>query len=255
MNIDRIKRKTTISKLSFFQTIHSTNRYLLEHGECKEVCISNQQSAGRGRRGNTWVSPDSGNLYFSLCWCFDSIPQHWSLLGLVVGVAIAETLEVLGLKGHGIKWPNDIFWQQAKMGGILLETTNQNAKVVIGIGLNLHLSQKDILQIDQAAVSLDEAMKEQAFSKNELVITLIKRLCFHLERFKNLNIERFIESWKHWNILAGQTVSIMHQGKKLKGEIIGIDNQGRIGFIEARFHGDKNKAIFFTSADIKIQKP
>ena len=140
MNIDRIKQETDTKKISYFQSIDSTNSYLLKHGECGEICISESQSAGRGSRGNTWVSPESGSLYFSLCWCVDEIPETWSLLGLLVGIAIAETLEDIGLKGHGIKWPNDIFWRQQKMGGILVETVNQTGKLVIGIGLNLKLA-------------------------------------------------------------------------------------------------------------------
>jgi len=249
MNIDRIKRKTAKNKISFFQTIDSTNSYLLEHGECGEICISNEQSAGRGRRGNAWVSPDSGNLYFSLCWCFDKTPKFWSLLGLVVGIAIAETLEDIGLNGHGIKWPNDIFWQQRKMGGILLETINQTGKVVIGIGLNLQLSKKQQMQIDQAVVSLDKAMQGQSFSKEDLVIVLINKLHYHLENFKSLNIKSFIASWNHWDILLGKTVNILHHGNQINGQITGIDSQGRLGFIEAGSH----KEIYFTSADIKLK--
>lgn len=249
MDIDRIKEQTATKKISFFQSIDSTNSYLLEHGECGEICISDQQTTGRGRRGNTWVSPDSGNLYFSLCWCFDETPEFWSLLGLVVGIAIAETLEDVGLKDHGIKWPNDIFWHQCKMGGILLETINQTGKVVIGIGLNLKLSDQDQIQINQAAVSLDKAMQGKTFVKDELIIILINKLYSHLEDFKKLKISDFKHKWNNWDILLGKSVNIEHQGKNLSGKITGIDSQGRLGFIE-----DGNDIeIFFSSADIKLK--
>ena len=232
MNIDRIKRETSTSKISYFQSIDSTNSYLLERGECSEVCISDTQTAGRGRRGNTWVSPNSGNLYFSLCWCFDEIPKHWSLLGLVVGIAIAETLEEIGLKKHGIKWPNDIFYQQRKMGGILIETIDQMKKVVIGIGLNLQLSKEDQSKINQDVIDLKTAMMGKPYSRNELIISLINKLNYHLSNFKNLDIDYFNKSWNRWDILYSEVVSITYQGDKLTGKIMGIDPQGRLAFIE-----------------------
>ena len=250
MNIDRIKKQTASNKISYFQTINSTNSYLMAYGECGEICISNEQTAGRGRRGNKWISPDSGNLYFSLCWCFDELPEFWSLLGLLVGIAVAEALEELGLKDHGIKWPNDIFWKRRKMGGILIETINQTGKVVIGIGLNLKISKSDQAKIDQPVVSLNKAMQGTTFIKDDLIILLINKLHYHLTQFNNLNIKAFISSWNHWDILYGETVSIIHQGKELTGQIAGIDAQGRLGFIE---NSTNNQKHFFTSAEIKLK--
>ncbi|HIP95087.1 MAG TPA: biotin--[acetyl-CoA-carboxylase] ligase [Leucothrix sp.] len=249
MNIDRIKQKTATKKISYFYSIDSTNSYLLEHGECGEICISDSQSAGRGRRGNTWVSPDTGNVYFSLCWCFDKIPEFWSLLGLVVGIAIAETLEDIGLKDHGIKWPNDIFWQQRKMGGILIETVNQTGKVVIGIGLNLKISKADQVQIDQDVISIEKAMQGKPFLRDDLIISLIGKLYYHLDEFTKLNINSFMNSWHHWDILYGETVSIIHQGNEFTGQVRGIDSQGRLGFVE----DSREKEMFFSSADIKLK--
>ncbi len=249
MNIDRIKQETATKKISYFQSIDSTNSYLLKHGECGEICISESQSAGRGSRGNTWVSPESGNLYFSLCWCVDEIPETWSLLGLLVAIAIAETLEDIGLKGHGIKWPNDIFWRQQKMGGILVETVNQTGKLVIGIGLNLKLSKQDQAQIDQDVVSLETAMQGQPVFRDDLLIVLINKLSYHLDSFKNLNKDHFINLWNRWDILYGEIVTILHQGHKLTGQISGIDSKGRIGFIDIK----TKEELFFSSVDIRLK--
>lgn len=257
MNIDRIKQETQVEKISYFQSIDSTNSYLLEQGECGEICISDTQSAGRGRRGNVWVSPNTGNLYFSLCWCFEKIPEYWSLLGLLVGVVIAETLEDIGLKNHGVKWPNDIFWQQQKMGGILIETLNQSGKVVIGIGLNLEMARTDKEQIDQAVVSLNEALADKGlvnktFVKDDLIITLINKLYQNLQSFKDLKFDRFISSWNNWDILYNEIVTIKRQGSDggdIIGQVKGIDNLGRLKFKEQ----DSDNMLFFTSADIKLK--
>ena len=249
MNIDHIKQKTSISKISHFSSIDSTNSYLLTHGDCGEVCISDTQSNGRGRRGNVWLSPNSGNLYFSLCWCFEKIPTYWSLLGLFVGVVIAETLESLGLKGHGIKWPNDIFWQQRKMGGILIETVNQSGKVVIGIGLNLKMSQEEQNQIDQAVVTLEEALNGESFVKEDVIIQLIIRLNEKLKIFGALDFKHFTRTWERWDILYDQVVMIKYQGLDLMGQIKGIDSSGRLKFKKEA----SDEILFLSSAEIILK--
>ena len=106
-------------KIHHFKNLDSTNTWLQKNGQCGDVCISDEQTAGRGRRGNQWLSPATGNIYFSIKWCFDSPIQqieHFSLLGLSVGIAVAEALADIGLQNHGVKWPNDIYWQQKKWG-------------------------------------------------------------------------------------------------------------------------------------------
>ena len=259
MNIDRIKKQSPARKISYFELIDSTNHYLLTQGDCGEVCISDEQSAGRGRRGNTWVSPNTGNLYFSLCWCFEEKPVHWSLLGLVVGIAIADALEDIGLTGHGIKWPNDIFWQQRKMGGILIEAPDQSGKVVIGIGLNINLPEKIQAQIDQDVTTLTEALSNgalshgvlpaSAFSRDDLLISLVKHLYQELTAFENLNFDDFIQKWGGWDILRGKTVSINHQGENIIGEVTGIDTSGRLEFKKSA----SGEVFYFSSAEIKLK--
>ena len=249
MDLDRIKQQTGNTNISHFDSIDSTNSYLLAHGECGDVCISDRQTAGRGRRGNNWVSPDTGNLYFSLCWCFGKITENWSLLGLVVAIAIAETLQEVGLENHAIKWPNDIFWQQKKLGGVLIETLNQSARVVIGIGLNLKMSKEDRQLIDQEIVSLDEAMPGKIIVRDDLIVCLINKLKQHLNSFNSLNPEAFMEKWKCWDMLYGEHVSLTHQGQELAGKVSGIDSQGRLGIIESM----SAKQIYFSSAEIRLK--
>lgn len=249
MIVERIKKETPVKKISYFQSINSTNSYLLNQGECSEVCISEKQSAGRGRRGNTWISPNSGNLYFSLCWCFEEITKHWSLLGLVIAMAIAEALEDIGIKDHGIKWPNDIFWQQQKMGGILIETLDQSGKVIIGIGLNLNMSKNNKNLIDQAVVDLNEAKQGSAIIKDDLIIILINKLYKSLDLFTKLDYKSFKRSWNRWDILSGKNVYVTLQEKVLQGTVQDIDLEGRLGFIEE----NTKETLFFSSADIKLK--
>ena len=113
---DAVETISGLGQISFFEKIDSTNAWLLENGACGDICLSEAQTSGHGRRDKKWISPSSGNIYFSMCKCLDDTNQHRSLLGLIVGIAIAEALEDIGLIGHGIKWPNEYLLGTKKTG-------------------------------------------------------------------------------------------------------------------------------------------
>ncbi|MGK0269782.1 MAG: BirA family biotin operon repressor/biotin-[acetyl-CoA-carboxylase] ligase [Cocleimonas sp.] len=237
------------SKISCFDSIDSTNAWLIENGKDGDFCLSETQTAGRGRRDNQWVSPNSGNIYLSYCCYFDNAIEHQSLLGLVAGIAIAEALQEIGLSGHGIKWPNDIFWNGKKLGGILIQTADNYQKFVIGIGLNISLPEESRSEITQAAVSLEDALKGKNFYRETVVINLIQRLLTHTEMFAQLPFQAFKQSWNRWDILHGQDVSFQHQNKEISGTVDGIDKHGRIGVLL------ESGIEYFSAADIKLKKP
>lgn len=255
LNIKKILQQTGCERIHYFDSIDSTNSFLMEKGQCGDICISDSQRAGRGRRGNQWVSPASGNLYFSIDWCFDCVSEHWSLLSLIVGIATCEALSGLGLTAHGIKWPNDIYWNRKKLGGILLETCDQSGEVVIGIGLNISIPASAKDSIDQACTSLEEALSDysQGESLNgvreQLVIALIKSLYLHLDKFKQFCFSDFSQSWQEWDILQNEQVSFEHQNECVSGRVAGIDKQGQLGIVNAA-----GQLAFFSTADIRLKK-
>jgi BirA family biotin operon repressor/biotin-[acetyl-CoA-carboxylase] ligase len=100
------------------------------------VCVAEIQNAGRGRRGRSWVAPFGCAICMSLGWQFGEAPPTFSALSLAVGVAAVRALRRLGIDGVGLKWPNDLMWQQRKLGGILIEMRGESAgpaQVVIGL--------------------------------------------------------------------------------------------------------------------------
>lgn len=243
-------------KISCFDTIDSTNTWLLENGNDGDFCLSETQTAGRGRRDNQWISPNSGNIYLSYCCYFDNTISHRSLLGLVAGIAIVEALEDIGLTGHGLKWPNDILWKEKKLGGILIQTAENYEKFVIGIGLNVRLPQQSYNEITQAAVSLEDAFRGTTVNRELVVINLIQRLLSHSEMFAKLPFQAFSQSWQRWDILHGRTVSFQHQDKEITGEVDGIDKHGRIGIsIQSEQNSGASTVEYFSAADIKLKKP
>ncbi len=237
------------SKISCFETIDSTNTWLLKNGKHGDFCLSETQTAGRGRRENQWVSPQSGNIYLSFCCYFDSNIQQRSLLGLIAGIAVAEALQDIGLTGHGLKWPNDIFWKDKKLGGILIQTAENYEKFVIGIGLNVSLPKESRVKITQQAVSLEEALQAKAFDRETVVIKLLQRLLLHAEMFADLSFQAFTQSWQRWDILHHREVGFQHQNQEITGRVDGIDEHGRIGILL------ESGIEYFSAADIKLKKP
>ncbi|MEN1494486.1 biotin--[acetyl-CoA-carboxylase] ligase, partial [Pseudomonas aeruginosa] len=94
----------------------------------------------RGRRGRKWFSPFGANLYLSMFWRLEQGPAAAIGLSLVIGIVMAEVLRKLGADKVRVKWPNDLYLQDRKLAGILVELTGKTgdaAQIVIGAGINM----------------------------------------------------------------------------------------------------------------------
>ncbi|HLZ96715.1 MAG TPA: biotin--[acetyl-CoA-carboxylase] ligase, partial [Steroidobacteraceae bacterium] len=153
------ERSYRLHSLEILFDVDSTNTRLLAAGAappgCADVVLAELQHAGRGRRGRRWVAPFGGSIALSMNWSFDDASRVNPALSLCVGVAIARALERAGASGIGLKWPNDIWFNDRKMGGILIEVRAEAggpAHVVIGIGLNVRLSPAMRARIEASGV-------------------------------------------------------------------------------------------------------
>tara|TARA_R110002167_G_scaffold335284_1_gene542602 strand:+ start:655 stop:1611 length:957 start_codon:yes stop_codon:yes gene_type:complete len=208
----------------------STNDYLssLESpvGQTYHICLAEHQTAGRGRRGKEWISPFAKNVSFSASFLLGGGAEALSGLSLVVGVAVAKTLQALGLKNVGLKWPNDVFVGDKKIAGILLElsgeaTTNWN--VVCGIGLNVHMDERDGVVIDQSWCSISESI---VIERNMVVASLLTQLVEVLESFKKDGFKVFMDEWAQFDILSGERVIVTPTG--IEGRAVGVNMQGAL---------------------------
>lgn len=126
-------------RLSIHPSVASTNdeiRTLAQAGAAAgRVVVAENQTAGRGRRGAAWFSPSGESLAFSILVRPQEPKALWPRLALAAGLAVAEAID--GLCPHvGIKWPNDVWIQQRKVAGILVEAGADFA--IVGIGLNIN---------------------------------------------------------------------------------------------------------------------
>ncbi|WP_243347987.1 biotin--[acetyl-CoA-carboxylase] ligase [Parabacteroides sp. FAFU027] len=132
--------------LIYLDEVHSTNQYLhelLQREKCEEgTCVQTRfQKAGRGQQGNSWESEAGKNLTFSLVLFPDFLSAvDQFILSQMVSLGIKEVLDNY-MEGVSIKWPNDIYWHEKKIAGILIENSLMGSHIehtVIGIGLNVN---------------------------------------------------------------------------------------------------------------------
>lgn len=147
---DRIRKNTTwlARNLFFYEETESTNediRQLAREGAINgTLVVAGMQTAGRGRRGRTWVSPKGDSVYMSLLLRPKCMPDQASALTLVMALAVLEAIEEAVPGAAGIKWPNDIVINGKKVCGILTEMElKQNAidYIVMGVGINVNQRQ------------------------------------------------------------------------------------------------------------------
>ncbi|WML89901.1 biotin--[acetyl-CoA-carboxylase] ligase [Thiothrix lacustris] len=216
-----------LNDIHVFPELDSTNRWALQQGVCGDVCLAEQQSAGRGRRGRQWQSPSGVNVYLSIRWCFTPVPEHLPLLSLVTGLAVAEALEDCAIHGHGLKWPNDVYYDGKKLGGILLEAVGSLEQVVIGIGLNVNMLPEAGAEIDQPWTSLQQ-IAGKPVERNVLVSAVLQRLLKRLRGFSRLDMAQFQQDWRQRDVLLGRQVQAFSGTETLQGLASGINNQGQL---------------------------
>ncbi|MFZ3018834.1 MAG: biotin--[acetyl-CoA-carboxylase] ligase [Gallionella sp.] len=189
------------------------------------------QSAGRGRLGRTWHSGLGNALTFSLLWRFDCGLNALSGLSLAVGVAIVRALNKVGAEGVGLKWPNDIVCAQGKLGGVLIEAQGDMlgpSAVVIGIGLNCHLSESLAELIDQPAGALDELCAEMP-ERNCLLALLLQELATVLRQFELGGFAPLHDEWEQCHIYQDEPIRLcLADGSEVSGIARGVGDGGEL---------------------------
>lgn len=229
----------TFDRIDLVLTTESTNRVAAAARVTPYVYLAEMQTAGRGRRGREWISPFATNIYLSLAWRFNEATASLDSLSLCVAVALARALRNLGCPGVGLKWPNDLLFGNKKLAGILLEASGEvggPVRVIIGIGLNVAMTQGQGKVIDQEWISLNEIV-EKPVSRNKVVAAILNEMSLALPRFEQQGFAGFEQDWRQFDCLVNQPV-VLHLGtKNISGLARGVDPTGAL-MIE---HGDEIK--------------
>ncbi|ADO50419.1 bifunctional biotin--[acetyl-CoA-carboxylase] ligase/biotin operon repressor BirA [[Enterobacter] lignolyticus] len=212
--------------------IDSTNQYLLDRLSelySGDTCVAEYQQAGRGRRGRKWFSPFGANLYLSMYWRLEQGPAAAIGLSLVIGIVMAEVLQRLGAEGVRVKWPNDLYLQDRKLAGILVELTGKTgdaAQIVIGAGVNLTMRRVESEVVNQGWTNLQEAGIR--IDRNMLAVQLIKELREALNLFEQEGLTPYLSRWEKLDNFINRPVKLIIGEKEIFGISRGIDTQGAL---------------------------
>ena len=233
--------RSRVRKLEAEWSLASTNAALLARtdlppGEC-DVLLAEYQSAGRGRRGRSWLAPPGGAICLSLGWCFAQTPRDLPALGLVIGVcalrAVMRELPADAPLRPGLKWPNDLIAGARKLAGILIELRAEGAGpayVVIGIGVNAVLGGGVREQV--AATGTDPVdLRELGIDPQRraaVVAGLIDCFVQGLVQFETQGLAPFMEEWRRADVLRGRPVRMQLANETVRGTARGIDMDGTL---------------------------
>ncbi|EMB3084768.1 bifunctional biotin--[acetyl-CoA-carboxylase] ligase/biotin operon repressor BirA [Providencia rettgeri] len=230
-----IKQQISDVNIIVEPVINSTNQYMLERIpslKSGDTCLAEYQSAGRGRRGRQWVSPFGCNLYLSMYWKLDQGPAAAIGLSLVVGIVIAETLNKISQEKVKVKWPNDLYMNDKKLAGILIELTGKTgdaAHIIIGIGINIGMNKNNIESsntITQEWSSLRDEVED--IERNELSVNIIKALRESLVIFENEGLKPFLDRWFKLDNFLNRDVKLLIGNDIITGVERGINEQGAL---------------------------
>ncbi|QPB77978.1 bifunctional biotin--[acetyl-CoA-carboxylase] ligase/biotin operon repressor BirA [Proteus sp. GOKU] len=232
LNADSVNKNIKGEPASVIPVIDSTNQYLIQRISALksgDVCIAEYQSAGRGRRGRQWISPFGRNLYLSMYWKLEQGPAAAIGLSLVVGVIMAEVLQKLGADGVKVKWPNDLYLNDKKLSGILVELTGKTgdvAHIVTGIGINIAMSKNQTEAINQQWINLEQVGIK--IDRNKLACEITNALREAFVQFEKQGLSVFIERWKRLDNFMDRRVKLIIGEKEIFGIAKGINDQGAL---------------------------
>jgi BirA family biotin operon repressor/biotin-[acetyl-CoA-carboxylase] ligase len=236
VEVDR-RRKGQLRGFELLFEVDSTNTRLLESAPppagSADVCLSELQHAGRGRRGRRWIAPFGTGLALSAAWTFSDGARSLPALSLGVGVAIDRALRRAGAAGIKLKWPNDIWFKDRKIGGVLIELRAEAsgpAHVVIGVGLNVTLPAEARRRIEAGGAriaALAEAC-EAAPSRNLVAGAILDELLSMLGQYEREGFAAFRDAWMALDALRGRPARVLLGDTAISGIARGVDEEGAL---------------------------
>lgn len=211
------------------QRCSSTNDLVLKTSPASPVLIAaEEQTAGRGRRGRRWHSAPGAGATFSLGRRIHRPVRELPALSLVAGVAVTRALRGLGVRNAALKWPNDLVVDGAKLGGILVETRSQGARVhaVIGMGINCRRTQGLERRLRRRVAFLDEFVP---VTRNQVIQKIGLALLEALQAFEARGLDGVRADWEAMDAHAGQKLRVrLADGRTLSGIASGLADDGSL---------------------------
>jgi BirA family biotin operon repressor/biotin-[acetyl-CoA-carboxylase] ligase len=235
-------------ELYVYREVDSTNtvaKFLsMNDVENGTVVISEKQTHAKGRSGKSWESP-LGGVWLSVILKPNVDQSKFPLITLSTGVAVAKTLEKIGVENPEIKWPNDIIINGKKVCGILTEAVakfNTVENVIIGVGIDANL---DISQfpeeLQSGTTTLKEELKREC-NENTLIKIFLEEFEKICELFNQEGYEDILKEWRKRSYSIGKIVEVREPfNANYDGYVVGINKEGAL--IVEKIDGTLKKVI------------
>lgn len=219
-------------EIRYFSTIDSTNQFakkIAEEGAADgTLIIADEQTAGKGRSGRHWVTRPGEAASFTLILRPKLPPDKVSMVTLVMGLAVSNTVHALYDVDAGIKWPNDVVLDGKKICGILTEMSaeiNEVHYIVIGVGINANMTQIP-QELMQTATSL-ELVLGRSVNRAQLLAVLMQEFEDLYERFEETgSLKDMMEAYNRVCVNQDRPVRVLDPKGEYTGIARGIDEHG-----------------------------
>lgn len=228
--------------MKYLERIDSTNNYAKEHIEELddfECVFTMNQFKGKGRTGHTWESEPFKNIAFSLVIKDDEIIKKFNQISILSSLVVANYLELLGIENVKIKWPNDIYVNDKKICGILLEG-NLPKYMIVGIGINVN--QEFFGELE--ATSIKNELNIEIDPKL-VAVDIVDSLKYRIGELKE-DLGELVEEYCQKDYLLNRTISFTKDGNFLEGIAKGIDFDGSLKVLY------ENKLINISTNEVNL---
>lgn len=213
-----------------------------------QLCVTDWQTNGNGRRGKTWVT-ERGNVTFSMLVPTHKPPAELMGLSLVTGICVAESLFDLAGVAVQLKWPNDVLVEDKKLCGLLTELvsgTGGVTNIVAGIGVNV-TTPVSIETSDYGATSL-QALCSATPERSVLIADICVRVRSAYDMFTQQGWSVFADRWNKIDYLKGRHVRVLNAGEEKQAIAIGVDDNGAL-LIK---HNEQTSAVYSGEVSVRI---
>ena len=214
------------------------------------ISTAEYQTHARGRYGKEWFNPFGATISLSFFWKPIKKQYNQEGLSLAVGMAVIKSLNTPSKERLTLKWPNDIFYKDKKLGGILIESSEHphgNIQVTIGIGVNVNLTETQIKKIPQPSTDMTRVFKQTA-TRNLLIAQIINSLIPTLKVYEQLGFSAFHREWCQYDNLLGRNVTLKYGNKQYSGVAQGVNESGQLIVKTA------SQTYHFNSGEVSLQQ-
>lgn len=237
--IEELRELSWLKHVEWLAETDSTNnfgrRWLASNArDLPALFVADRQTAGRGRDGSQWWSPD-GCLMFTLAICASELPndrQYWPSLSLVAGLSVADAVD--SLLGHSIaqlKWPNDVFVQDRKLAGILIESSQVGqsyGNCLIGIGINVHNDWAQAPPEIQRKATCLSTIAGEGMTRESTLLEVLTQLQSRFEQWRSVP-QSWHENWQRRCLLNNKLVEVrLNDQNVFSGLCLGVSESGQL---------------------------